>query len=281
MVTALIFAVTLFPVPVPIVGMSSHMCATPVLALLLGPRLMALPTALVLAVQALFFAHGGLTTLGANVVTLGVVGPWVAWGLARALRTAGVGPRLTVAVAAALADMAVYAVDAGILALALGGVAGAPTWLPRLLVGLAPTQLPLALVEGALSAWLVSALQKGGRVPLPGWLTADRARPAAAAMAPLLVPLIALAASGSGCAAEYKGLDEVVFQGQAAAAGRESRPVLDLEGGDLGRALFGGAMLTVGLVLGAGWGRLRPGPPEARRSADGGAPGGGDGASDA
>ncbi|MFK7827964.1 MAG: energy-coupling factor ABC transporter permease [Oligoflexales bacterium] len=36
---ALCFAVTLLPVPVPIVGASSHMCATPLLALILVPRL--------------------------------------------------------------------------------------------------------------------------------------------------------------------------------------------------------------------------------------------------
>ena len=77
MAGALTFAVTLFPVPVPIAGVTSHMCATPVLALLLGPRRMVLPAALTLLLQAILFAHGGLTSLGANVLTLGVVGPLV------------------------------------------------------------------------------------------------------------------------------------------------------------------------------------------------------------
>ena len=38
-------------------------------------------TFFVLLLQALFFAHGGLTTLGVNTLTLGVLGPIVTIGL--------------------------------------------------------------------------------------------------------------------------------------------------------------------------------------------------------
>ena len=77
MAIAICFAMTLLPIPVPVVGASSHMCATPLLALVLGPRLAVLPAFGILLLQALFFffAHGGISTLGANVLTLGVVGP--------------------------------------------------------------------------------------------------------------------------------------------------------------------------------------------------------------
>ena len=119
MAGALTFAVTLFPVPVPVAGVTSHMCATPVLALLLGPRRMVLPAALTLLIQAVLFAHGGLTSLGANVLTLGVVGPLVGYGLARGLRRLGLSAAWAVGMACALADLAVYVADAGILGLAL------------------------------------------------------------------------------------------------------------------------------------------------------------------
>jgi hypothetical protein len=38
-----------------------------------------------LVFQALLLAHGGLTTLGANLFSLGVVGPWAMWILLRLL----------------------------------------------------------------------------------------------------------------------------------------------------------------------------------------------------
>ena len=59
MVFALCFAVTLIPIPVPIIGASSHMCATPLLSLLFGPSIIAFPIFGVLLLHALFFAHGG------------------------------------------------------------------------------------------------------------------------------------------------------------------------------------------------------------------------------
>src|SRR4051812_42794178 len=65
MVGALLFAVTLLPVPVPVIGATSHMCAVPLVAVLLGPLAVIAPTALVLAVQAVLFSHGGITSLGA------------------------------------------------------------------------------------------------------------------------------------------------------------------------------------------------------------------------
>ena len=77
MAVAICFAMTLLPIPIPIAGASSHMCATPLLALILGPRLTVLPALGILFLQAVFFAHGGISTLGANVLTLGVIGPWV------------------------------------------------------------------------------------------------------------------------------------------------------------------------------------------------------------
>ena len=52
MAFALCFAMTLLPIPVPIAGASSHMCATPLLALLLGPRIICFPVFGVLLLQA-------------------------------------------------------------------------------------------------------------------------------------------------------------------------------------------------------------------------------------
>jgi cobalt/nickel transport system permease protein len=271
MVTALVFAVTLFPVPVPVVGVTSHMCATPVLGILLGPRRVVVPTAVVLLVQALFFAHGGLTTLGANLITLGVVGPWVGFWIARGLFALRVPTLVAVGLACGLADAVVYVVDAGILGAALAGAEPAAIWWRRLLVGLAPAQAPLAILEGLLSAWLLRAVARSGRWTMPAWLGTRFAAGAA-------LMLVLAAVAGGGCSGDFGGLDEKVFEGAGAKAGRASRPLLDVGSSEIGRALFGGAMLVAGFVLGRGWsvvratvGAAKVGPTERAREGEGAA----------
>ena len=53
--TSLLFAATLLPLPVPIVGATSHICLTPLLALIVGVRRIVWPTFFVLLLQAFFF----------------------------------------------------------------------------------------------------------------------------------------------------------------------------------------------------------------------------------
>ena len=51
--------------------------------MLVGPWVATLCLTVVLIVQALLFADGGLTALGTNVTLMGIVGVWVAWGIFR------------------------------------------------------------------------------------------------------------------------------------------------------------------------------------------------------
>jgi len=252
MATALLFAVTLFPVPVPVTGMTSHMCATPILGLLFGPARMIVPTALVLLLQALFFAHGGLSTLGANLLTLGFVGPICALGLARLLRTAGLKPVFAVAVACAIGDLAVYVADACLLATVLVPRSQMPVAAMKLLVAMAPAQLPLALLEGFLSAALLAGLAKRDPTRIPVWLRprfAPIGRHVGATILFVLITMFPVAVRASA----WQGLDDSVLAKAAREKGREPAPLFDLESGELGKALFGGAMLVVGYFLGVGW----------------------------
>lgn len=236
MASALLFAVTLLPIPVPVAGATSHMCATPLLALLLGWRAVVVPTAVVLLLQALFFAHGGITTLGANVVTLGVVGPLVAVAVNRMLRRAP--DWAAIGVACALGDAAVYVTDAAVLGLALPGAFG-HTFV-RVLAGFAPVQLPLAVFEGVASMFLVRALA--------------RRRPELVRLA-LPVVLALLLVPASARAADWVGLDEGVMGRIAAEAGQSSGPFIELPG-DLSLTATLGAGLLCGFVLGRAWTRL-------------------------
>lgn len=263
MATALLFAVTLFPVPVPLAGVSSHMCAVPVLALLLGAWELTLPTALVLLMQALFFAHGGLSTFGANVLTLGVAAPFAAVGIARLLRALRAPVPVAVFVACASADLLVYALDALLLAFALAPVAEGTNMSTRmvaaLLLALAPAQLPLALLEGALSVALIKALVQRDADRVPRWLKASPAQALGSGLAVGVTIIVALVSSAPAHASQYAGLDEVVFEQVARDHGRTPRAMLAGQGGELGRALFGGGMLAAGFVLGRGWRRLERG----------------------
>ena len=60
-------------------GSSSHPTGVAVGTYLFGPEVMPALALITLIFQALLLAHGGLTTLGANLFSLGVVGPWVTW----------------------------------------------------------------------------------------------------------------------------------------------------------------------------------------------------------
>src|SRR5262249_50648398 len=64
---------------------------------LLGPGRASLAMAAVLAVQALVFQDGGITTYGANFVDMGLAGPFVGYAVARVVGRAVSGPRGAVA----------------------------------------------------------------------------------------------------------------------------------------------------------------------------------------
>jgi cobalt/nickel transport system permease protein len=251
--TSLLFAATLLPLPVPVVGATSHICLTPVLALLLGVRPLIWPTFFVLLLQALFFAHGGLTTLGVNAVSLGVVGPVVAVVLAWGLRGLGAPWPLSVGLACGLADLAVYVVDAGVLALALADVTPPITVFWAILLGFAPVQLPLALVEGAVSVALVRALVRRRPGLLPPWLSQPSPRVSASGVGAALLVLLTL--TSSGCV--YEGIDATVFGAVAERSGRPpTESLIDLSGGELGLAVSVSLPFVFGFLAGRAWERL-------------------------
>lgn len=135
-----------------ITGSSSHPTGTGIGAVLFRPPVMALMSTIVLIFQALLLAHGGITTLGANVFSMGVVGPWAAYGGYRLVRALGAGLGPAVFVAAVLANLATYVVTATQLALAFPARDGGflTSW-GEFLSLFAVTQVPLAIAEGLLA----------------------------------------------------------------------------------------------------------------------------------
>jgi cobalt/nickel transport system permease protein len=163
MVAAAVFLISCMPVPVPTAGTCSHPCGTGLAAILIGPWMTVLVTVVALLLQAMFLAHGGFTTLGADVMSMGVAGAFVGWAVFALFRRGGASLALAAFVAGVLSDWATYATTSLELATALHGArsVGALFW--TVLVAFVPTQLPLGLFEGALSAGAVAFLLKRRR----------------------------------------------------------------------------------------------------------------------
>ena len=85
---AFLFTLTALRMP-SITGSSSHPTGTAVGTYLFGPSAMPALALITLVFQALLLAHGGLTTLGANLFSLGMVGPWAMWIVLRLLLRMG------------------------------------------------------------------------------------------------------------------------------------------------------------------------------------------------
>lgn len=156
------FAFVLSALKLPSVsGSSSHATGVGLGALLFGPWVMVPIGTVVLLFQALLLAHGGLTTLGANVFSMAVVGPWVAYGVFRAAGGLGLGLSASVFFAACLGDLATYLCTSIQLAWAFPDPVGGFIAALQKFVGIfAFTQLPLAISEGLLTVLVVNALRR-------------------------------------------------------------------------------------------------------------------------
>lgn len=126
-VAAFVFATQMVNFPVG-AGTSGHLLGGALAAALVGPWTGVLVVAVVLIVQALLFADGGLTALGTNITLMGLVGVGVAWLVIVALRRLlPRRPALVPVVAAAGALISVPAAAALFTGLfAIGGVAQIP-----------------------------------------------------------------------------------------------------------------------------------------------------------
>lgn len=136
-----------------VTGSCSHPTGTGLAAISFGPWITAVICAIVLLFQSLFLAHGGLSVLGANIVSMGIVGPVVGYAVYRLLRDTPVNIYVTVFLATALADMFTYVTTSLELALAYPAAVGGVTSSFALFMAIfAVTQVPLAIVEGIVLA---------------------------------------------------------------------------------------------------------------------------------
>ncbi len=160
LMVAVVFIISCMPVPVPLAGTCSHPVGTGISAILVGPFISVVITAAALLIQALFLAHGGLSTWGADIMSMGVMGSFAAYGVFRALRSMRVSLGVSAFMAGVAADWATYFMTSVELA---SGIRGEEAFVPLLIkiaVAFVPTQLPLGLLEGAMTAGMVVLLYR-------------------------------------------------------------------------------------------------------------------------
>jgi cobalt/nickel transport system permease protein len=85
LVAAFVFAVQMLNFPV-LPGVSGHLLGGALTAILVGPYVGALCVAIVLVLQALLFADGGLSALGTNITNMALIGTFVGFAVAVAMR---------------------------------------------------------------------------------------------------------------------------------------------------------------------------------------------------
>lgn len=156
--TAAVFIISLLPIPVPITGTSSHPGGTPLAAILMGPFIPSAMSVVALFFQALFLAHGGLTTLGANTLTMGLFGGSIGYAVWRCCRRMGLSLPWSAGLAGFIGDISIYIGTSSQLALAIHGDSSMFKVFGVILMGFLPTQLPLAVLEGLFTALVLKFL---------------------------------------------------------------------------------------------------------------------------
>lgn len=133
-----------------VTGSCSHPCGNGLGTVLFGPAVSAVLATIVLLFQAILLAHGGLTTLGANIFSMGIVGPVCGFIVWKALRAANISAPITMFFVAFVADIMTYVTTAAELALAFPSPDMATAFATFMGI-FAVTQIPLAIAEGILT----------------------------------------------------------------------------------------------------------------------------------
>ncbi|MCB5181595.1 energy-coupling factor ABC transporter permease [Streptomyces antimicrobicus] len=157
LVAAFIFAVQMLNFPVA-AGTSGHLLGGALAAILVGPYTGILCVSVVLLMQGVLFADGGLTALGVNITTMGVVTVVVAYAVFRGLLA--VLPRTRRSVTAAAFAGALLSVPAAAsfftLLYALGGTTDVPVG--KVFTAMAGVHTLIGIGEGAITAATVGAV---------------------------------------------------------------------------------------------------------------------------
>ena len=157
---AFIFVLSALKIP-SVTGSCSHPTGVGLAVILFGPGVVAVLGAIVLLFQALLLAHGGLTTLGANGMSMAVIGPVVGYMVWKMACRTGIRRDVGVFLCAMLADLVTYFVTSVQLGVAFPDPeAGATGSVIKFMGIFCLTQIPIAIAEGLLTVMIYDQLTK-------------------------------------------------------------------------------------------------------------------------
>lgn len=152
-----VFSVQMLNFPVA-AGTSGHLLGGALAAVLVGPFTASLVLAIVLLVQCIFFADGGVTALGINIIDMSVVGVGVGWLVFVAVRA--VLPRTRASLVAASGIGAFVSVPAAAAMFtvfyALGGTSSVPVG--TVFTAMVGVHLLIGIGEGLITAVTVASV---------------------------------------------------------------------------------------------------------------------------
>lgn len=152
MVGAAVFIISCMPIPVPTAGTCSHPCGTGLGAIIIGPLPTIVVASIALLLQALFLAHGGLSTLGADIFSMGIGGALSGYAVFVLLRRIKLNTFACAFAAGLVSDWVTYLLTSGVLATALHGDGDLSVMFTAIVAAFMVTQIPLGILEGFLSA---------------------------------------------------------------------------------------------------------------------------------
>jgi cobalt/nickel transport system permease protein len=265
LMAAVVFIISCMPIPVPTAGTCSHPCGTGLSAILLGPFISVLVAAAALLIQALFLSHGGLSTWGANIVSMGIVGSFAGYVLFKALRALKVNMAIAGFMAGLFADWATYLATSAELA---SGIKGDSPFLPlfyKIMIAFIPTQLPLGILEGAITAGMIMLLynKRPDLLVKMGVLAGEESGVRSQAIKKVLLlafSLLTIYASlltSVYAADKWQGVDESVVEKIAKESGRTAHaPLINTGEGDMQLFVFLLAGAIGGFAAGYYWRKL-------------------------
>ena len=155
---AFVFVISSLKIP-SVTGSCSHMTGTGLGAILFGPSAVSILGIIVLLFQAILLAHGGLTTIGANTFSMAIAGPFVTFAIYKVCQKCKVNKMVAIFLSATLGDLFTYCVTAVQMALAHHADTTILNAMGKFLLVFAPTQVPLAIIEGILTVLIIMALE--------------------------------------------------------------------------------------------------------------------------
>ena len=157
MMSALIFVLQMINFPIA-AGTSGHLLGGALAVIVLGPSLGVICISIVVVIQSLLFADGGLSALGVNVLNMAIITSVTGWFTITLWKKLFGESQFTLVSGSVIAGLLslVFSSIAFVLEYAIGGTVSVP--LGNVLIAMISTHLLIGLGEGIITALIVSLL---------------------------------------------------------------------------------------------------------------------------